>query len=106
METTSTAKFNVGQVIHHKLFDYRGIIVDIDPQFQQSEQWYQMLAKTNPPKDKPWYHVLVDDTDYITYVAEQNLEEDEEKTPINHPDLYRFFEEVSEGIYRRKDKKN
>jgi hemimethylated DNA binding protein len=55
------ARFQVGQPIHHKRFDYRGVIVDVDPVFCGSEEWYQLMATSRPPKDRPWYHVLVHD---------------------------------------------
>jgi heat shock protein HspQ len=76
--STSRTKFSVGQPIHHRLFDYRGIIVDVDLEFKQSEEWYDQMARTRPPKDKPWYHVLVADDKGMrrTYVAECNLEPD------------------------------
>ena len=56
---TSTAQFSVGDLVHHKLFDYRGVIVDVDPEFQLTEEWYETVARSKPPKDRPWYHVLV-----------------------------------------------
>ena len=55
----TVAQFRPGQLIHHKLFDYRGVVVDVDPIFQGSEEWYQQMAQSRPPKAKPWYHVLV-----------------------------------------------
>ena len=55
------AKFSIGQIIHHRLFDYRGVIVDVDPDFQNSDEWYDQVARSRPPKDKPWYRVLVHD---------------------------------------------
>ena len=67
-------KYSVGQLIHHLLFDYRGVIVDVDPEFEGSEEWYQQMARSRPPKDKPWYHVLVSNAEHMTYVAERNLE--------------------------------
>ena len=68
------AKFNIGQIVHHKMFDYRGVIYDVDPVFNGTEEWYQAVAKSRPPKNEPWYHVLVDQASHETYVAEQNLE--------------------------------
>ena len=79
------AQFSVGEVIHHKLFDYRGVIVDVDPVFSGSEDWYDRIAKSRPPKDRPWYHILVDDGENNTYVSEQNLEADWSKEAIDHP---------------------
>ena len=69
-----SCKFSIGQIIHHLKFDYRGVIIDVDSNFQGSEEWYLEMAKSNPPRDKPWYHVLVDQTSSVTYVAERNLE--------------------------------
>ena len=83
METT--CQFSIGQIIHHLKFNYRGVIIDVDASFESSEEWYEMMAKSNPPKDKPWYHVLVNKSTTTTYVAEQNLEEDSSKQPILHP---------------------
>ena len=84
------ARFRVGQPIHHRLFDYRGVVIDVDPSFQGSEEWYQAMARSRPPKDKPWYHVLVHDAGHRTYVAERNLEPDLSGAPIEHPELANF----------------
>lgn len=95
------AKFSVGQVIHHKLFDYRGVIVDVDATCQASEEWYQTMARSRPPKDQPWYHVLVDRAEHMTYVAERNLEPDLTGEPVVHPVLDRFFDGMRGGLYVR-----
>ena len=100
------AKFAVGDLIHHRLFDYRGVIVDVDRNFQGSEAWYQQVARSRPPRDKPWYHVLVHDSDHTTYVAERNLESDSEQQPIRHPLLERFFSGFDNGRYRRRRREN
>ena len=76
MSEASKAKFCVGQLIHHKLFDYRGIILDVDLEFKSTDEWYEEVAKSRPPKDEPWYHVLIHQKGYQTYVAEQNLQLD------------------------------
>jgi len=94
------AKFSIGQCIHHRLFDYRGVIVDVDPEFLGMEEWYQAMAKTRPPKDEPWYRVLVHDTGRETYVAERNLQEDDSNDPINHPLLHEFFTRFEHGQYQ------
>lgn len=67
-------KFQIGQLIRHKLFHYHGVVIGVDPCFRSSEEWYQNVAKSRPPKEKPWYHVLVSDGNQRTYVAERNLE--------------------------------
>lgn len=97
---TKQAKHNVGRIVHHKLFDYRGVIVDVDPCFQNSDQWYNLMARSKPAKEQPWYHVLVDNTDFITYVAEQNLDADQDQlSPIHHPDVKNYFEPKHTGAY-------
>jgi heat shock protein HspQ len=93
------ARFRVGQPIHHKRFDYRGVIVDVDPVFCSTEAWYEVMATSCPPKDRPWYHVLVHDTSNRTYVAERNLEPDLSGESIRHPELARFFEGCADGMY-------
>ena len=76
MSEPSKAKFCVGQLIHHKLFDYRGFILDVDLVFNSTDEWYEEVAKSRPPKDEPWYHVLIYQKGYQAYVAEQNLQLD------------------------------
>ncbi|MEK9671413.1 MAG: heat shock protein HspQ [Rhodospirillaceae bacterium] len=87
----SSAKFSLGQIVHHTLFDYRGVVTDLDPFFEGSSDWYDTMAWTNPPKDRPWYHVLVDGGEHRTYVAERNLEASATGTPIDHPDMRMMF---------------
>ena len=88
---TRRARFHVGQVVHHRLFHYRGVVIDVDPEFAASEAWYQQMARSRPPKDKPWYHVLVHGAMHQTYVAERNLEPEPAPRPIEHPLLDDFF---------------
>ena len=95
------AKFQVGQVIHHRLFDYRGVVVDVDATFQGTEEWYQTMARSRPPKDEPWYHVLVDQAEHMTYVAERNLEPDLSGEPVIHPVLDEYFDARRDGFYVR-----
>jgi heat shock protein HspQ len=101
---TSRAKFAVGQVIHHRLFGYRGVIIDVDPYFKGPVEWYRAVAPSRPRKDRPWYHVLVDGSPYRTYVAERNLESDETGAAVRHPDLALHFRGRSGVLYlpRRK----
>jgi heat shock protein HspQ len=99
-------RFSVGQLVHHRMFDYRGVIVDVDPSFQGTEEWYETVARSRPPKDKPWYHVLVDEAVHTTYVAERNLEPDDNLTPIRHPMLEYFFSRFEHGRYVRHDQAN
>lgn len=93
------ARFRVGQPIHHRRFDYRGVVVDVDPGFAGSEEWYEVMATSRPPKDRPWYQVLVHGAAHRTYVAERNLEPDLSGEPIRHPELGLFFERFENGLY-------
>ena len=72
----SKPKFQIGQQVRHKLFHYAGVIVGVDPVFSNTDEWYEMMAKSRPPKEKPWYHVVVTGGHGVshTYVTEQNLE--------------------------------
>ena len=97
-----TSYFGLG----HRLFEYRGVIVDVDPNFQSTEEWYELVAKSLPPKDKPWYHVLVHESMHSTYVAERNLELDESAIPIKHPMLEHFFSRFENGRYISNDRAN
>jgi heat shock protein HspQ len=106
MTSQSRARFRVGQPIHHKRFDYRGVIVDVDAMFSGTEEWYEVMATSRPPKDQPWYHVLVHDAPHRTYVAERNLEPDLSGAPIRHPELARFFERFEDGLYAPRQRSN
>lgn len=102
MTNISSAKFAIGDLVHHQRFDYRGVIADVDATFQSTEEWYDTVARSRPPKDKPWYHVLVDGAVHSTYVAEQNLEADTSTDPINHPMLAQIFSHFEGGQYFRR----
>jgi len=93
------AKFHVGQLVKHNKFSYRGVVFDVDPEFSDSGEWYEMMAKSRPPKDKPWYHILVDGAEHTTYVAERNLEPDETGQPILHPLIDALFGKFKDGRY-------
>lgn len=97
----SAAKFDVGQLVYHKLFGYRGVVFDVDSNFAGEDVWYEAMARTRPPKDKPWYHVLVHGERHTTYVAERNLEPDETGQPIEHPELDSLFAGFENGRYIR-----
>lgn len=92
--------FFIGQCIHHKKFDYRGVIVDVDAEYSGSAEWYEQIALSRPPKDKPWYHVLVNGGAHMTYVAERHLEADASGEPIDHPGVDQFFEAFDHGVYK------
>mgnify|MGYP001992723715 FL=1 len=90
----------------HHLFKYRGVIYDVDPVFLGSEEWYQEMAKTKPPKNAPWYHILVHGADHTTYVAERNLESYPGREFIDHPLLDHYFDGFDDGVYRPRQKAN
>jgi len=93
------ARFSIGQTVHHRLFDYRGVVYDVDPWFSGTEEWYEQVARSRPPKDEPWYNVLVDGGEQETYVAERNLEADASGEPIRHPGVAHLFGELKDGAY-------
>lgn len=93
------ARFAIGQLVHHKLFSYRGVVYDVDPVFSGTDQWYEEVARTRPPKDQPWYKVLVDGSRHVTYVAERNLEVDSTGKPVRHPAVRLLFESFEGGAY-------
>ncbi len=94
------AKFQVGQIIHHQLFDYIGVVFDVDPTFQGTDEWYEQVDRSRHPKDKHWYNVLVNETVSTTYVAEQNLEPAETPQRIAHPFADRLFSEFDGERYK------
>lgn len=89
------AKFNIGQVVKHRLFSFRGVIFDIDPVFNNTEEWWEAIpVEIRPSKDQPFYHLFAenDETEYVAYVSEQNLLPDESGKPIRHPDVADVFD--------------
>lgn len=107
MTGSRSARFAVGQVVLHKLFHYRGVIYDVDPMFMLSEEWYQQMAKSRPPRDEPWYRVLVHNATHETYVAERNLEPDPDRDePVQHPLLEEYFGTQKDGFYTLRERGN
>src|SRR5438045_3407714 len=89
------AKFSIGQVVKHRLFPFRGVIFDVDPVFNNTEDWWQAIPEDiRPRKDQPYYHLLAEneDTEYVAYVSEQNLLADETGEPVRHPQVRDYFE--------------
>jgi heat shock protein HspQ len=97
---SSTARFAIGDLVYHRLFDYRGVVYDVDPEFMLSERWYEQVARSRPPKDEPWYRVLVHNATQETYVAERNLEPDRSGEPVAHPLIGTLFGGFEQGRYR------
>ncbi len=104
MSTMRKAKFKIGQVVKHRLFSFRGVVFDIDPEFANTEEWWQSIpAEIRPHKDQPFYHLYAEneETEYVAYVSEQNLLADTSGTPIRHPDVADVFE-WKNGAYRQR----
>lgn len=95
------ARFATGQLVRHRLFGYRGVVFDIDPVFSLTDEWYESVARSRPPKDEPWYHVLVHEATHTTYVAERNLEADSVSEPIFHPLVEQVFSAFDGARYHR-----
>ena len=95
--------FSVGQIVEHNRFAYRGVVFGADEMFSLSEEWYDMVARSRPPKDRPWYHVLVDGGAHTTYVAERHLDASDDHTQIDHPLLGQFFGRFDGQRYHVRD---
>jgi len=96
------ARFAIGEVVRHKLFDFRGVIFDVDPTFANSEEWYEAIPEDlRPSKDQPFYHLLAENSEsaYIAYVSQQNLVPDESDEPVDHPAIATMFDR-EDGRYR------
>ena len=103
MGTVRQAKFSVGQVVRHRFYPFRGVVFDIDAEFDNTEEWYQSIpAEVRPRKDQPFYHLFAEnaETEYIAYVSEQNLLPDETGQPLRHPQVSELFTEDDKGGYR------
>lgn len=95
MRNAGTAKFGIGQVVRHRIFPFRGVIFDVDPVFNNTEEWWNSIPEEiRPRKDQPFYHLLAEngETEYVAYVSEQNLLVDESGEPVRHPQLREYFE--------------
>src|SRR2546423_3793379 len=103
MSKTRSAKFKIGQVVRHRLFPFRGVVFDIDPEFNNTEEWYQSIpAEVRPRKDQPFYHLFAEnaETEYIAYVSEQNLLPDNSGEPVRHPQVAEVFESADDGSFK------
>ena len=106
MNKTRTAKFQIGQVVRHRLFPFRGVVFDIDPEFNNTDEWYESIPEDRRPrKDQPFYHLFAEnaESEYIAYVSEQNLLPDETGEPVRHPQVAEVFEKDESGSYRRRN---
>jgi heat shock protein HspQ len=97
------ARFAIGDVVRHKIFDFRGVIFDVDPFFANSEEWYDSIPEAlRPSKDQPFYHLLAENTEtsYVAYVSQQNLVVDDSDEPVEHPAIPTMFGRMEGGRYQ------
>ncbi|MGR3780045.1 MAG: heat shock protein HspQ [Albimonas sp.] len=96
------AKFRIGQVVRHRIHPFRGVVFDVDPEFANTEEWWQAIPEESRPiKDQPFYHLLAENETsyYHAYVSEQNLLPDETGDPVEHPQVHELFGELDGGQY-------
>ncbi len=96
------ARFSVGEVVRHRLLDFRGVVFDVDPVFANTEEWYEAIPESiRPAKDQPFYHLLAENAEssYVAYVSQQNLIADRSEEPVEHPALDGLFDGFTEGRY-------
>lgn len=97
------ARFAPGDIVRHRMFDFRGVVFDIDPVFANSDEWYEAIPEEiRPAKEQPYYHLLAEngDSSYIAYVSQQNLVADGDGGPIDHPQIETMFDGLEQGRYR------
>ena len=107
MNKSRAAKFQIGQVVKHRIFAFRGVVFDIDPTFNNTEEWYNSIpAEVRPSKDQPFYHLFAEnaDSEYIAYVSEQNLLPDTSGEPVRHPQIGEVLKRDRQGNYRLRNK--
>ena len=105
MASVRQAKFRVGQIVRHRVYPFRGVVFDIDPVFNNTEEWWRSIPEdVRPTKDQPFYHLLAEnsETEYIAYVSEQNLLEDQSGEPVRHPQIGEMFDKRPDGRYEPK----
>jgi heat shock protein HspQ len=103
MEKIRVAKYQIGQVVKHRLYSFRGVVFDIDPVFDNTEEWWQSIpVEVRPDKDQPFYHLFAEnsESEYIAYVSEQNLLPDTSDTPVRHPQVAEVFDRDDNGVYK------
>ena len=97
------ARFSIGDIVRHRLFEFRGVIFDVDPVFANSEEWYEAIPEDiRPRKDQPFYHLLAENAEssYIAYVSQQNLLRDDSDEPVDHPAISGIFDRFADGRYQ------
>lgn len=106
MRTSRTAKYSIGQIVKHRIFPFRGVVFDVDPVFDNTEEWWLAIPEDiRPSKDQPYYHLFAEnaESEYIAYVSEQNLLPDESEEPLRHPQISEFFGEREGRRYVARD---
>ncbi len=96
------AKFAIGAIVRHRVYPFRGVVVDVDPEFDNTDEWYEAIpAEVRPDKNQPFYHLLAENSDsyYTAYVSQQNLIADAENGPVSHPDVDEMFDGLDNGHY-------
>jgi heat shock protein HspQ len=107
MSRIRAAKFQIGQVVRHRVFPFRGVVFDVDPVFNNTEEWWLSIPEEiRPRKDQPYYHLFAEnaETEYVAYVSEQNLLADESAEPLRHPQIREFFAEQREGVFKARSR--
>lgn len=107
MGEAKSAKFGIGQIVRHRIFEFRGVIFDVDPEFNNTEEWYEAIpAEVRPRKDQPFYHLLAEneESQYIAYVSEQNLLDDSDGEPLHHAQIGEFFDTLPDGRFEPKSR--
>ncbi|MGL4812226.1 MAG: heat shock protein HspQ [Beijerinckiaceae bacterium] len=97
------AKYRIGQVVKHRVYPFRGVIFDVDPVFNNTEEWYQSIPEEiRPVKEQPFYHLFAEnaETEYVAYVSEQNLLPDNSGEPVRHPEVKQAFVRSEDGAYK------
>jgi heat shock protein HspQ len=108
MTKARIAKFPIGAVVKHRLFSFRGVVFDIDPVFDNTDEWYEAIPpEIRPHKDQPFYHLFAEnsETEYVAYVSEQNLLPDDSGKPLRHPQVKETFERGKDGNYRPREQR-
>lgn len=101
-----SAKFHIGQIVRHRVYPFRGVIFDVDPEFDNTEEWWNAIPEeVRPRKDQPFYHLFAEnaETEYVAYVSEQNLLPDDNSGPVRHPQVREIFDGPTDGIYRPRE---
>lgn len=101
-----SAKYHIGQIVKHRVYPFRGVIFDVDPEFDNSDEWYEAIPKDiRPAKDQPFYHLFAenDESEYVAYVSEQNLLVDSSGEPVRHPQVDEIFIRNSDGSYKARE---